>query len=180
MTTTAHTPGDLKADLEDAPQYSRISILTQEDAPVAEVLNADDFPCNQDDPDKTDADARAFAARLVKAWNCHDELLAALLKAKHRYDTHMCYGGGSPDYLLKDDKRATEYAEIIAAITRFSTDIHKSGSQSACNARASLASQDTGDPSWLTQMYTENNLKQGRALGGCIKTRKAISISPTP
>lgn len=49
---------------------------------IATVLSYSDFPCvDEEDEEACDAEARANAALIVHAVNCHDELVAALKSA---------------------------------------------------------------------------------------------------
>lgn len=63
---------------------------------LGEIYNADNFPCED-----AEAAAKAFADKIVRAYNCHDDLLDALKRivpptcpivTHHRPDCDLCRG----------------------------------------------------------------------------------------
>lgn len=85
----APDPLECDADGEDeAPGCTRITISV-EGAPVAEVLNADDFPCIADDGEEEEADARVrrcddLARAYARFFKAAPRLVRTLLDALAR------------------------------------------------------------------------------------------------
>ena len=123
MTQTAHTPGPLNYFVGNANGKGLIRIETDADAPVAGVHIAS-MPRG--------AQSEADAARLVLAWNCHEDMLEALkpkLSAKTRMAVNewveameamgskndLIVASGLRFLLEQEDKRQAVHAKATGA-----------------------------------------------------------------
>lgn len=96
MKQTAHTPGQLEIHL-----CEECVIIDKHGARVADVLRS-----YYDDP----ALKAANAARLVLAWNCHDDMLEALKAVRSQYALFV--------YPTTDDIARETLVRVDAAIAK--------------------------------------------------------------
>lgn len=83
---------------------------------LGEIYNAEDFACLSDE-EKMDETAKAIADKVVRAYNCHDLLVAAL----QELGDWLAYGLEKPDGAMptEDDNRR---CAKVAAKARFALD----------------------------------------------------------